>query len=508
MKHVAHGASMAVLICLAGGSAEAAITADQLWAAWQDAGAQAGLSVTAEAQAREGTSLRLSGVTVSVTTPDDPATAVEAVIEEILLTEGADGTVTVVPSPELAIASGDEVNGGSVTLRHLGGSIVVTEALGVLSYDMTAEEVAADIAISAVSMLPKADGTEARADYATTVSMTDPVIRVTDTPDVNRTLAFDVAAAALTYAVESLDEGAATSSVQTSTTEDLKVTGSFAAAKTLAMAELTTPEAWTTAFSEGMALTINATQGASTSTAKEENAFAPMELTATSLPGSFSFALSKDGYDLHAAGEGIKAVFQTPDLPVQEVTVGIGPLEIALAMPIMAAAAPGNFGLTLKLADVVVNDEAWGLIDPGAVLPRDPAQLSLVASGTMLIDILAMMSAESAGMTEIAPPQPLTLDLPELMVSAAGAMLTGSGAFTFDNATGTPVPAGTADLTLTGGNALIDRLISVGVLTEEDAGGARMMMAMFMNATGDDVLTSKIEAKADGSISVNGQRVQ
>lgn len=91
MKYVAHGASMAVLICLSGGSAQAAITADQLWAAWQDAGAQAGLSVTAEAESREGTSLRLSGVTVSVTTPDDPATVAEAIIEEILLTEGADG---------------------------------------------------------------------------------------------------------------------------------------------------------------------------------------------------------------------------------------------------------------------------------------------------------------------------------------------------------------------------------------------------------------------------------
>jgi hypothetical protein len=126
----------------------------------------------------------------------------------------------------------------------------------------------------------------------------------------------------------------------------------------------------------------------------------------------------------------------------------------------------------------------------------------------MLIDILAMMAAEGAGMTEVVPPQPLTLDIRELAVSAAGALLTGSGAFTFDNASGQPVPAGEANVTLTGGNTLIDGLIAIGVLTEEDAGGARMMMAMFMDATGDDVLTSKIEAKADGSVSVNGQRVQ
>jgi len=126
----------------------------------------------------------------------------------------------------------------------------------------------------------------------------------------------------------------------------------------------------------------------------------------------------------------------------------------------------------------------------------------------MLIDILALMSARSDGMTQATLPQPLTLEIPEMMVSAAGALLTGSGAFTFDNQTGQPVAAGEASMTLTGGNRLIDGLIAVGVLTEEDASGARMMMAMFMEATGDDVLTSRIEARADGSILVNGQRVQ
>jgi len=102
----------------------------------------------------------------------------------------------------------------------------------------------------------------------------------------------------------------------------------------------------------------------------------------------------------------------------------------------------------------------------------------------------------------------LTLNIPEVMVSAAGAVLAGSGFFTFDNATGQPLAAGEANVTLTGGNKLIDGLIALGVLSEEDAGRARMMMAMSMNSAGDDVLKSKIEARADGSILVNGQRVQ
>ena len=66
-------------------------------------------------------------------------------------------------------------------------------------------------------------------------------------------------------------------------------------------------------------------------------------------------------------------------LPIPEVKVDMGPLEFALAMPIMAATTAGAYGLTLKLADIVINDAVWGLIDPEAAFPRDPADLTLVA---------------------------------------------------------------------------------------------------------------------------------
>ena len=508
MNFVARGAGLAMLMGMTAGASEAAITADQLWAAWQDAGAQAGLAVSAEAVTREGTSLRLSGVTVSVGTAADAATVSEAVIDEILLTEGADGSVTILPSAELRMSGGDDAIRGSLALRHDGGSIRVTEALGEMVYDLTAAELVADLSVSAVSALTKSDGSEARADYAVSVALVNPAVKVTDTPDLNRTVDFAIAAQALNYAVQATDEGMDSTSAQTSTTADVAITGRFAAPRTLAMADLSTPAAWAAALSEGMALTLQSTQGQSESSVKDESPFASMDVTATALPGTAAFALSKDGYDLRATGGGLQATVRTPDLPVPEVTLNMGPLEFGIAMPIMAGDAAGNFGLTLKLSDITANEEVWGLIDPTAQLPRDPAQVTLVTSGTMLIDILAMMAAEGAGMTEVVPPQPLTLDIRELAVSAAGALLTGSGAFTFDNASGQPVPAGEANVTLTGGNALIDGLIAIGVLTEEDAGGARMMMAMFMDATGDDVLTSKIEAKADGSISVNGQRVQ
>jgi hypothetical protein len=84
--------------------------------------------------------------------------------------------------------------------------------------------------------------------------------------------------------------------------------------------------------------------------------------------------------------------------------------------------------------------------------------------------------------------------------------LAGTGAFTFDNSMGIPMPLGEANVTVTGANALIDGLIATGLLSEDDAMGARMMMGMFMvPGANADELTSKIEAKEGMQILVNGQ---
>jgi hypothetical protein len=86
-----------------------------------------------------------------------------------------------------------------------------------------------------------------------------------------------------------------------------------------------------------------------------------------------------------------------------------------------------------------------------------------------------------------------------------GAALTSTGAFTFDNSMGFPMPLGEATVDVTGANQLIQGLIATGLLAEEDAMGAQMMMGMFMVPSGDDALTSKIEVKEGMQILVNGQ---
>ena len=107
-----------------------------------------------------------------------------------------------------------------------------------------------------------------------------------------------------------------------------------------------------------------------------------------------------------------------------------------------------------------------------------------------------------------------SIDINALELTAAGASLTGTGAFEIDNSdtqtfSGMPKPVGAVDLKLVGGNGLIDKLVAMGLLPEDQAMGARMMMGLFTIPSGKpDTLTSKIEVNDQGHVLANGQRLR
>jgi len=170
---------------------------------------------------------------------------------------------------------------------------------------------------------------------------------------------------------------------------------------------------------------------------------------------------------------------------------------------VIATEAAGDYSFLLKLTDFSLNEEAWAMFDPQAALPRDAAQIAIDISGKTKIDLPGLITAEESGMPPPVP-APESLNITELGLKVAGAALAGTGAFTFDNSMG--MPLGEANVSITGANALIDGLIKTGLLSEDDAMGARMMMGMFfVPGANADELTSKIEAKEGMQILVNGQ---
>lgn len=201
----------------------------------------------------------------------------------------------------------------------------------------------------------------------------------------------------------------------------------------------------------------------------------------------------------------------SPDLPIP-VVLNMGEFSYGFLMPLLKADTPQAFDASFKLADLTISDMLWGIFDPGAMLPRDPATLSLALTGTAtLFEDLVNEDLEDS---DDIPGEVNSLTLSEIVVDMVGANITGDGAFTFDNTDmetfdGFPRPTGAINLQAKGINGLLDTLVAMGLLPEEQVMGARMMMAMFtVPGAGEDEMSSTIEVNEAGHVLANGQRIQ
>lgn len=111
-----------------------------------------------------------------------------------------------------------------------------------------------------------------------------------------------------------------------------------------------------------------------------------------------------------------------------------------------------------------------------------------------------------------APVPPFDFDeltLTGLQLALGGAELTGTGGFDFSQAPegalpGMPGVAGDVTLELAGGNGLLQKLVGMGLIPQDQAMMFQAMIGMLATPVGDDLLESKIEFGADGSITANG----
>lgn len=204
---------------------------------------------------------------------------------------------------------------------------------------------------------------------------------------------------------------------------------------------------------------------------------------------------------------------QTSEVPLP-IEINLAEYGFGFRMPVGTTEEPADFGLKFDLVDLVIGDVVWDIFDPSKVLSRDPATLEVALTGTAraLIDFLDPAQQAAMDSTDV-PYELSTLSLDTLRIMAAGALFTGSGAFTFDNSdmqtfAPLPRPEGDATFEITGLNKLLDNLVAMGLVPEEDIMGPRMMMGMFARSTGDDQMAIDIEIEDNGQVKVNGNRVR
>ncbi len=230
------------------------------------------------------------------------------------------------------------------------------------------------------------------------------------------------------------------------------------------------------------------------------------------MQSSFSFSAAELSSNFGARA--VAVTIASPEIPLPEVSVDIGELAFDLVVPAGNSDKPAPFTYVTKIIDLKLPEALWAMADPGAMLPHDAATVIIDTNGTATVtkDLMADAQAMENGSTD-APGVLNSLQIPQILARALGAEVTAKGAFTFDNSdtvtfSGMPLPTGKIDIKATGVNALIDKLVAMGLVPQDQALQGRMMLSMFANssATADEI-TSTLEFKGK-HFYANGQQLQ
>lgn len=256
--------------------------------------------------------------------------------------------------------------------------------------------------------------------------------------------------------------------------------------------------------------------------------------------GEVSFRMSKDGIGYQGAATGFEAQLTDSNIPVP-VSYKMDNASFDLQAPVSKSDTPQPFKLAYSLGGVTIGDQIWDMVDPGKKLPRDPASLDLDLTGQTKVsaDLFSLAQAAAAkaeGETAEAPKpdaapadptaespaeepkdaaenpfpfDPIAVTVNQFALSAVGAKVSANGELKAPEGKTLETPVGTLHAKLEGVNALIDTLVSMGLVPQDQVQGYRMMLAMFTKTVeGKDEMTSDIEFKEDGSVLANGQQIK
>lgn len=504
------GSTAFAAIALAG-AAQAQVTPEEVWKNWQEMGASSGQTITADRERRDGATLTVENMRIVM---EDEGVLVVGTLDEVAFTDLGNGTVSITMSDAYPLTiTIDDIDGGqtddasppepteiALTISQPGLSMIAGGGPTSTSYDFAAPSL--NISVDGI------DGVDAEAiDLTVDVTLTGVAGRYLVEGDTVKSLTSDFAAGSMAVAVAMADSETSDDLRFTATVADLKGTSAGTFGSMIGVADLSAAlKAGLTAdggFSYGK-VAFDMDFAGSASNAKANG---------SAESGFFNVLMNEKQLGYGAGGKGVTLTVSGSDIPFPQLSMSYAETVFDLLMPVSPSDMPQDFRLVTRLVDLAISEEIWAIFDPAATLPRDPATLIVDASGKakMLVDIFDPSAAEQMG---AAPPGELhALDLNALQVKLGGADLTGSGALTFDNSDlatfgGMPVPTGTVNLQLVGGNGLLDKLIALGLVPEEQAMGLRMMVGMFARpGDGEDTLTSTLEFKDKGFFA-NGMRLQ
>ena len=99
------------------------------------------------------------------------------------------------------------------------------------------------------------------------------------------------------------------------------------------------------------------------------------KITGTGATTGLAFAMNDQRLAYSGTATGVSTTMTSPELPFPSVTLSYAEAGFDFLMPVSPSDTPADFTLLTKIIDLTVSDEIWGIIDPTAQLPRDPATI-------------------------------------------------------------------------------------------------------------------------------------
>ncbi len=500
------GLSVAAILVSAP-AAFADVSAADVWGQWKDYIGRSGQTMSVGSEDQSGGTLTVKNLKMSL---DAPEMSYSATLDEVAFTENGDGTVSVKMPDEfpivLDIHPADKPP-AKVTLKVDNSELAVTASgtPDAISYAYSADSIAV-----ALDSFEAPEAEDATADVTVEINTLSGSYSFAAGDVQPFTSSMDAAGMTIDATVTGPSSQGGGTFKFNGNVADLKSESTGAMPRGMDYADMSK------AVAAGFAAKGNFSFGASSYDADFQDATDNFTGSAKLASGGLDVAISSDGLAYEEHGKELDVTLSGSSIPVPQIALKMAEAAFGLTMPITKSDTPQAAALLVKLVDFSINDEIWGMIDPGAALPHDPATLVVDLKGKMnwLIDIMSPDAEAQMGMSHDMPAKIYELNVDALQAKIAGADLTGNGGFTFDNNDmttwgGMPAPDGKLDLQLVGGNGLLDKLVSMGLVPQEQAMGFKMMLGMFAKpGAGDDTLTSTIEVKKNGSVFANGQQLK
>lgn len=505
-----HLGCSAVALLISGTAAVADVTAEQVWTDFRSYLEGMGYSVSGS-ESRAGSTLTIADVVLGMDNADGSGGA-QIGMDSIAFSENGDGTVRVLLPEEMpitfnatppadAVQQGGGPVEGAITYRQTGFDMVVSGDPADMVYDYSADTMGFTLDSLIV------DGTTLEIAEAR-MQLADMVGRNTVTGTSLRTIAQDMTVGSATYMLDMANPEDPTGRVLVSGgLNDLAFEG------TIAMPEDVDTTDLAAAMRAGFALEGGYSYAGGNSDFTITTEGDTVEGTTKSDTGTLTVRMQDSTMAYSGTATGVALNYAGTAIPLP-VSLTMGETGFNMVFPVAQTEEPTDFALGLTLEELALSDTIWGLIDPAGQLPRDPATLVLDLSGTGRLTEDLTDSDGTAATAGAFPGELNTVAINALQLALAGAELVGDGAFTFDNTDlstfpGMPKPTGAVDLQLTGGSQLLDTLVAMGILPQEQAMGARMMLGLFARpGDGPDTLTSRIEINEEGQVLANGQRLR